>query len=543
MPSTQRTPLPYGPGDLLAGKYRIERILGVGGMGQVVAATHLHLDELVAIKFLLPHMLSNREAVKRFEREARAAVKIHNEHVARTIDIGYLPNGAPYIVMEYLDGVDLASRLLSNGPLPVDLAVEFVLQASEAVAYAHALGIVHRDLKPANLFVARAADGSELIKVLDFGISKLSSEVTRTESSITKTNAMMGSPLYMSPEQMTDSKSVDGRTDVWGLGTVLYEALRGAPPFLGDTMPEICAAVLSTTPRPLQAFRGDIPPALEAIIFRALEKDVGRRYANVAHFAAALAVFGSRRGRITAERIARVIRSSGLSSETVAVPASALPATEPVWAQDRRLPQAAEAPNGEPIAASAIPPGAPSGARGAGAAESAGPSFLGGPAGTNTGGASGLQVATNVRRSPPTGRGALLAVSLVLVASGFAGVMLWRLLSRLPSPTPAGAEAPLEAPRQLPEATPPKSEGTTPPKSEGKSAQGAAQASAPSSSDRRTPTAPRAATVSGRRTEAPGAGPRPPSSWRPPPRQTAASGRPSADPQARKPKDLFLDRN
>src|SRR3954465_531507 len=159
-------------GQILAGKFRIERVLGQGGMGVVVAATHLQLDQRVALKFLLPEALSNPEAVERFAREARAAVKIKSEHVARVADVGTLESGAPYMVMEYLEGSDLATWLQQRGKLPVEQAIEFVLQACEAIAEAHALGIVHRDLKPANLFVIQRADGVLAVKVLDFGISK-----------------------------------------------------------------------------------------------------------------------------------------------------------------------------------------------------------------------------------------------------------------------------------------------------------------------------------------------------------------------------------
>src|SRR5689334_15421326 len=166
---------PVQPGEVLAGKYRVERILGMGGMGVVVSAWHLQLEERVALKFMLPDALENQEAVSRFSREARAAVKIKSEHVARVSDVGKLENGAPYMVMEFLEGSDLSGWLAEKGPLPVEQAVEFILQASEAIAEAHALGIVHRDLKPANLFVIRRADGAWSIKVLDFGISKMTS--------------------------------------------------------------------------------------------------------------------------------------------------------------------------------------------------------------------------------------------------------------------------------------------------------------------------------------------------------------------------------
>src|SRR4051812_480796 len=210
-------------GQILGGKYRVDRVLGAGGMGMVVAATHLQLDERIAIKFLLPEALRNPEAVARFGREAKAAVKIRGEHVARVIDVGSFENGAPYMVMEHLDGRDLSSFIHERGAMPMSDAVDAVLQACEALAEAHALGIVHRDLKPANLFLTRRPDGTPSIKVLDFGISKLTAP--GADHSMTKTSAVMGSPLYMSPEQMTASRGVDARTDIWALGVVLYELL------------------------------------------------------------------------------------------------------------------------------------------------------------------------------------------------------------------------------------------------------------------------------------------------------------------------------
>ena len=232
------------PGDVLAGKYRVERVLGSGGMGVVVAAMHLTLQERVALKFLLPEGAKKEETVTRFLREARAAAKIKSEHVARVSDVGTLESGAPYLVMEYLDGSDLSALLRRDGPLPPRDAVEYVLQACEALAEAHAVGIVHRDLKPANLFLARHAGGAPRIKVLDFGISKLTARdpsMPPDDPSMTRTRAWLGSPLYMSPEQMRSARDVDTRTDIWALGVILYELLSGKPPFDGETFPELCA--------------------------------------------------------------------------------------------------------------------------------------------------------------------------------------------------------------------------------------------------------------------------------------------------------------
>jgi tRNA A-37 threonylcarbamoyl transferase component Bud32 len=314
------------PGEVLAGKYRVDRVLGAGGMGAVVAAHHVQLETRVAIKFLLPTMLSNLEAVSRFAREARAAVRITSEHVARVIDVGTLETGAPYMVMEYLEGGDLAAWLQERGALPLEQAVEFVLQASVAVAEAHSLGIVHRDLKPANLFCIRRPDGQLSIKVLDFGISKDTGRGLAPGSnpplSVTKTSAVMGSPLYMSPEQMRSAKGVDARSDIWALGVALYELLAGRVPFDGEAATEVVVKVTTQPPPPLRGFRPDVPAGLEAVVFRCLEKNREARYRDVAELAVALAEFAPSRARASIERITNTIQAAGLSVTALAVPPS-----------------------------------------------------------------------------------------------------------------------------------------------------------------------------------------------------------------------------
>ncbi|MDI1429693.1 serine/threonine-protein kinase [Polyangium sorediatum] len=279
---------PVTPGDVLLGKYRVERVLGKGGMGIVVAARHVDLGKLYAIKFLLPAMLAHRESLARFLREARAAARLQSEHVARVHDVGRMENGAPYMVMEYLDGCDLKALIARQGPLPVAEAVAYVLQVCDAIAEAHEAGIVHRDLKPANLFLVRRRNGSPCVKVLDFGISK---HTGSEEVDLTSTNAMFGSPLYMSPEQMARTKTVDSRTDLWAIGVILYELLAGISPFKAAIMTEIISRVLQEEPMPLRELRPEVPPGVEAVIAQCLRKRREERFKTVEELVMALAPF------------------------------------------------------------------------------------------------------------------------------------------------------------------------------------------------------------------------------------------------------------
>lgn len=300
------------PGDVVAGKYRIERVLGDGGMGVVVAAYHLQLDELVAMKFLLPDWAKKAEAITRFEREARAAVKIKSEHVVRVLDVGQLPTGEPFMVMEFLQGVDLAHMLQDQGALSVETATDFILQACEAIVEAHAIGIVHRDLKPANLFCIRGTDGVPSIKVLDFGISKTTALVDKN-SDMTQTQTMLGSPLYMSPEQMQSSRAVDTRTDIWSLGVILFQLLTNRLPFEATELPALVLKIVHEPTPSVRALRPELPISLEHVVSRCLEKDRDRRFRDIGELAHALAEFVPPRARMSIERIQRVVQTSKLN--------------------------------------------------------------------------------------------------------------------------------------------------------------------------------------------------------------------------------------
>jgi eukaryotic-like serine/threonine-protein kinase len=309
---------PVNVGDILAGKYQVERVLGVGGMGVVVSARHLTLGERVAIKFLLPQALARDDVKARFLQEAKAAARLRGEHVARVHDTGMLDSGAPYMVMEYLEGSDLGAVLRDKGPMSVADAVDYVVQACEALAEAHSAGIIHRDLKPSNLFVIKRLDGSPSIKLIDFGISKVQLPGAEgAEGEMTATAVMMGSPLYMAPEQMASARDVDGRSDIWSLGVILYELLAGEPPFGGSATAAAVAIATDPIP-PLSLKRPDVPAGLEAAIERALSKEPQDRFADVASFAAALAPFAPQRGAWPSEPDLPVAASLDLGRSVLA---------------------------------------------------------------------------------------------------------------------------------------------------------------------------------------------------------------------------------
>jgi serine/threonine protein kinase len=312
----------FAAGTILADTYRLEELIGHGGMGYVVAAKHLASGQPVAVKFLHAALLGKDDLVRRFHREGRVIASIVSPHVARVFAVGTTPEGVPYLVMERLEGIDLAQLLRARGPLPIPEAANYVRQACAGLEAAHALGIVHRDLKPGNLFLTRADDGSALVKVLDFGVSKIQAPELG-EATLTNTEALLGSPQYMAPEQIRAAHSVDARADVWSMGILLFRILTGRQAFACETPAQTFAAVLMDPPPRL----GDVLPgaseALCAVIAGCLERDRDKRLPSVTALAEGLAPFAaanvpagpwqvdSRRGGTT--RSGRVAGGAGTS--------------------------------------------------------------------------------------------------------------------------------------------------------------------------------------------------------------------------------------
>jgi len=324
-----------GAGSLLADKYRIEAVLGEGGMGIVLKATHLELGCPVAIKVMRPQLAHSEDAVNRLLVEARAAASIRSEHVARVLDVGRLENGAPFLVLEHLEGRDLARMLQKSGRLACQVAVDFVLQACQALSEAHSAGIIHRDLKPENLFLSCRADGTPIIKLLDFGISKRLTCEGR-EAARTNPSELLGSPLYMAPEQMKGGGPIDARADIWSLGVVLYELCTGQSPFFGETIPSICARVIGVDPVPPHELLPTLPEGLEAVILRCLQKNPAERPANIAELAAELAPYGSEDATAYAAS-ARLVIAGARTDPALERPSFGLSETLAVFGQGLRV--------------------------------------------------------------------------------------------------------------------------------------------------------------------------------------------------------------
>jgi serine/threonine protein kinase len=355
---------PIEVGTLLNGKYRIDSVLGEGGVGMVYSAQHIELDERVALKFLKAESLATPGLVGRFAREAKAAVSIKSEHVARILDVGTVDGtGAPFIVMEYLEGMDVGAALQLHGVFSVSNVAEYALQVCEALAMAHANGIVHRDIKPENLFLTATqhTQTMKMIKVLDFGISKaaLTGSVFRSDIPLVHTVHLMGTPLYMSPEQVRASVDVDMRSDIWSLGMVIYEMLTGTTAFNAASLTELCAAILERDIAPLKEHRLDVPDGLSRAVERCLQKDPAMRFQNVGALASALLPFAPKRARICAERAISVLREAGIADAELKVHSTMPPPAEAAMTLGAEVSQQVRftpAPNFLAVEATAAPP-------------------------------------------------------------------------------------------------------------------------------------------------------------------------------------------
>lgn len=304
------------PGDVIAGKFRVERVLGEGGMGYVVAARHLQLGQMVALKFMRDEVCTP-DHKSRFLREARNTVRLKSKHVSRVLDVGALEGGAPYMVMEYLEGTDLSDLLHKRGPVPVQDACEYILQACEAIAEAHGHGIIHRDLKPANLFLTKGQSGEPVVKVLDFGVSKVVDlgidddtnpggrpRRDRPDSVVTKVSDLLGSPSYMAPEQIVSARDADVRSDVWSLGVILFRLISGKAPFQGASLGELIQGIMHGPIPSLRDARPDLPQGLEQVVARCLERDRKNRLGDVIELARLLAPYAGPVATPSLERIA-----------------------------------------------------------------------------------------------------------------------------------------------------------------------------------------------------------------------------------------------
>jgi eukaryotic-like serine/threonine-protein kinase len=282
------------PGRTIAGKYLVKRRIGAGGMGAVYEGEHVEIGKRVAIKVIDHEHAKSEELAQRFRREARAASSVESEHIVHVFDVGQDPDVGLYMVMEILSGMDLATRLEQcGGALPLEEATTILLQTARGLAKAHAAGVVHRDLKPANLFLTKREDGSPCVKVLDFGISKLTRRDDDTSKSkgqsLTREGVVIGTPQYMSPEQ-AQGLPVDARTDVWSLGAVAYEVFSGKPLFGDrDTYEQMIVQIVTTKPKPLVEVAPHVPREIAAVVDAALTHDASSRLADCGAFAARLA--------------------------------------------------------------------------------------------------------------------------------------------------------------------------------------------------------------------------------------------------------------
>lgn len=311
-------PDPY-VGKVLAGRYKIIRVIGAGGMGAVYEAEHSLIGRRVAVKILYAQLAGDAAVVKRFVNEARAAATIGHPHILECTDIGQADDGSPFLVLELLEGHDLEAEFQDNGPMPIGRLMFLLLQACDALAAAHNKGIIHRDIKPENIYLSVQNGKKDHVKVLDFGISKFNS--LQQTGPGTMTGSAMGTPFYMSPEQFRDASNVDARADIYAMGVILYQGLAGRLPFMADSLPGLALEIATGTPLPLETIRPDVPEALVALVNKTMSRLADDRVQTMTELRAALEPFVG----IDAPVDARVVDASVVAAAraTAADPASA----------------------------------------------------------------------------------------------------------------------------------------------------------------------------------------------------------------------------
>ncbi|MBI5499850.1 MAG: serine/threonine protein kinase [Deltaproteobacteria bacterium] len=423
------------PGDSLEGKYRIIGLLGEGGMGAVFEAENTLVKRRVAVKLLKPEYSQNVEAVKRFTREAQAAGQIGHENICEVTDIGYTASGPPYLVMQLLRGKPLTEAMASVSPFPIPRAIDILSQVLEALEAAHAAGIVHRDMKPDNIFLTRVAGRPDFVKLLDFGISKVRNVSNDAEMAITRTGTVLGTPLYMSPEQARGDTDVDGRADVWAVGVILYEMICGRNPFAGENYNRTMYNVLSAPVPSVRRCRDTISAELEDAVKRAMARDAGLRFQTAAEMRRAL--LATPEGATVGDAVRR------RSPSSVPPPFDGETAKAPVHVGDDALPT--------------VPRLLPAGAEGRPAGLRIAPRVLGD---TATPGAGAVPGATRVRAPRRSTR---WIIGGVAAAVAIAGVVLLVLRGTRPEPPTTGGPPPAPPVAATAPAAPPPMHGAVPP--------------------------------------------------------------------------------